>query len=84
VHLVRRGGLVSRDIFYFNYLLFVPIWSARRLIKLLAIRVDSENQINGPLLNRLLTGIFMFDVATARILRPPFGVSIMLVATRSA
>jgi SAM-dependent methyltransferase len=82
--LIRRGGLVSQESFYFNYLLFIPIWAARQLIDLFHIQLDSENQVNTPLLNRLLTWIFTLDVATARIVHPPFGVSIMAVTTRGA
>lgn len=81
---IRRGGLVCLDSFYFNYLLFVPIWVARRLIELLGIKLKSENQVNTPILNRLLTWIFMFDIATAKIIYPPFGVSIIAVTSRDA
>lgn len=82
--LIRRGGLVPQESFYFNYLLFLPIWTARQLIDLFHIQLDSENQVNTLLLNRLLTWIFTLDVATARVVQPPFGVSIMAVTTRDA
>ena len=84
LQLVRQGGLACREQFYFNYLLFVPIWMARQLIRLFRIKLDSENQVNGPILNRVLTWIFMLDIATTRLVRPPFGVSIMVVAERTA
>jgi hypothetical protein len=67
------------EIFYFNYLLFVPIFLARQLIRVLRIRLDSEGQVNSPLINRVLTGIFAFDVWAARKARVPFGVSICAV-----
>jgi SAM-dependent methyltransferase len=79
---VRRGGLACRDGFYFNYLLFGPIWIGRRAIKAFRIPLESENQVNTPALNRLLTWIFTLDVASAAFMRPPFGVSIAAVATR--
>lgn len=79
---VSKAGLESRSSFYFNYLLFVPIWLARQLIKLLGIKLKSENQVNNATLNLLLTWLFKFDVATARSLRPPFGVSILAVTSR--
>jgi SAM-dependent methyltransferase len=78
--LIRRGGLAYRSGFYFNYLLFMPIWAARQLIRLLKVKLDSENQLNTPGLNRLLTWVFTLDVATARVIHPPFGVSIVAVA----
>ena len=82
--LIRRGGLACRDAFYFNYLLFVPIWAARQMIRWLNIRLESENQLNAPAVNRILTWIFMLDVMSARILRPPFGVSIMALVARDS
>lgn len=82
LEVIRRGGLACEDCYYFNYLLFVPIWLARRLIRALDIRLDSENQVNTPALNRLLTWIFTLDVRSAGFVRPPFGVSIVAVARR--
>lgn len=84
LELIRRGGLSCRNGFYFNYLLFMPIWGARQLIRLLQVKLDSENQLNTPLLNRLLTWIFTLDVVTARVIHPPFGVSIVAVTRRDA
>jgi hypothetical protein len=82
----RLGTLVERVIgakltvvrSYFNYLLFVPIWSARQIIRLARIRLQSENELNSPVINRILTAIFRFDIATAPILGPPFGVSTLV------
>src|SRR5262249_6449150 len=61
--------------YYFNYLLFAPIWIARQIIRFAPIRLRSENEVNSLVINRVLTTIFRLDVATAPILRPPFGVS---------
>jgi hypothetical protein len=66
--------------FYFNYLLFVPIWVARRVIDLFGMTLDSEGQVNTPLINRLLSLVFTVDVGTAGFLRLPFGVSILAMA----
>jgi SAM-dependent methyltransferase len=86
-----RRGLVDRVTraefsielcYYFNFLLFIPIWAARRLIDIFRPDVQSEAQINSPLLNRLLSAIFAADIAMAPILHPPFGVSILIVARK--
>jgi len=69
--------------YYFNYLLFAPIWTARQVIRLARIRLRSENEVNSPLINRLLTMIFRLDITTAPLLRPPFGVSALVVARKS-
>jgi SAM-dependent methyltransferase len=81
--LLKRNGLAPRRAYYFNYLLFVPIWLARRLIDLLRIELRSEDEVNSPLINRVLSWVFAADVATAGIVHPPFGVSILVVAERA-
>jgi SAM-dependent methyltransferase len=81
--LVRRvtdAGLAPRRRFYFNYLLCGPIWLARQVIRLAGVRLASEGQVNTPILNALLSRVFAVDVVTAPWLRPPFGVSIFLMA----
>jgi SAM-dependent methyltransferase len=80
--LLRRNGWAPQRAYYFNYLLFAPIWLARRIIDLLRIELQSENEVNSPLINNVLSRIFAFDIATAPIIRPPFGVSILVVAQR--
>jgi SAM-dependent methyltransferase len=77
---LRAGGFAVMRSCYFNFLLFVPIWLARQLIRWLGVEVASENEINTPWLNALLARIFAFDVWVAPRLRPRFGVSILAVA----
>jgi len=79
---IRRAGLEPRRRYYFNYLLFVPIWAARRVIDLLGIELGSENEVNSPLLNALLRAVFQLDALTAPLLHPPFGVCALVVARR--
>lgn len=79
---IKNAGFKVVDSFYFNYLLFPPIWAMRQVIRLLNIKLESENQINTPWINRVLTALFHFDVWTAPRLKPPFGVSILVVARK--
>jgi len=79
---IRQAGLVPDQSFHFNYLLFAPIFLARQLMKLRPPSVQSESEINTPLVNRLLSSIFAFDIRTAEHFRPPFGVSILLLVRR--
>jgi SAM-dependent methyltransferase len=83
LRIVRVAELSPQDHFYFNYLLFPLILAARRLMRTLGIRVESEGQINGRWLNRALGVVFRFDVRTAPLIRPPIGVSALVVTTRS-
>jgi len=79
---VTRAGFSIETCYYFNFLLFLPILVGRRLIDIFRLNVQSEAQLNSPLLNRMLGAIFAADVAMAPILRPPFGVSILIVARK--
>jgi SAM-dependent methyltransferase len=80
--LLQGAGLQPLDAFHFNYLLFVPIWCARQVIRLARVNLRSEGEVNTPTLNKILTGIFTLDVWTARAVRAPFGVSILVVAEK--
>ena len=80
---IEAAGFRPARAFYFNYLLFIPIWLARRLVDALKIELKSEGEINTPLLNRVLSFIFTCDISSAAVLRPPFGVSILLLASKS-
>jgi hypothetical protein len=82
--LVRRVGLQPAQAFYFNYLLFAPIWLARRVIRRARIDLRSEGEVNTPALNFMLKRIFAADVWSAPWLRPPFGVSILVFAEKPA
>lgn len=82
LQLLERSGLVVEKKFYFNYLLFAPIFAARQVIRWLRVELGSENEVNNALLNRVLSFIFRFDVMTAPILKPPFGVSILALVHR--
>jgi SAM-dependent methyltransferase len=81
---IREAGLVPRKSFHFNYLLFGPIWSARQLMKLWRHGYRSESELNNPLMNRILKGVFDLDVRLAPKLAAPFGVSILVTAEKPA
>lgn len=80
--LLHGAGLQSPEGFYFNYLLFVPIWLARRVFRLFKIKLRSENEVNGRFLNSIFKAIFSLDIKTAPWIRVPFGVSILAVSIR--
>lgn len=80
----RNAGLAVSKKFYFNYVLFLPIMFARLVLRNSRSNVRSENEINSPWVNRILKAIFRFDVWTAPVLQPPFGVSYLVVAVPAA
>ena len=79
---INLSGLKILRIYYFNYLLFGPIWLARRVIKMLGIKRASEAEFNSNLLNESLFWTFVLDVRTAPLIHPPFGVSILIIAQK--
>ena len=82
LELVSAAGLTTVRSYHFNYLLFVPIFLARNAIRLLRVTASSENDINTPALNAVLRQVFLLDVRTAPVLKPPFGVSILALAQK--
>lgn len=80
--LLDDAGLSCRTLFYFNFLLFWPIWLARQIIRVARIRLRSENDVNNPLINWVLTRVFGLDIWCAPWLRPPFGVSLLAICSR--
>ena len=68
---------------YFNFFLFFPILIARRIIQLLRLKIQSENEVNFPLLNFFLKKIFSLEVRLLKYISFPFGVSILCVARKS-
>lgn len=77
------AGFRLVDIYYFNYLLFIPIWFVRKVLMLFPIRLKSENQLNTSFLNALLLYVFLVDIYTAKKINPRFGVSILALCIRN-
>ena len=79
---LESANLMPARFYYFNYLLFIPIYLSRRVIDFLKIDLKSEGQVNTPLINRVLLAIFRLDVRSAAVIKPPFGVSILVMAAK--
>jgi SAM-dependent methyltransferase len=67
---------------YFNFLLFFPILLTRRMIRLLGLKIESENRINFPVINFFLKVLFGLEPWLLRYVSSPFGVSIYCVAKK--
>ncbi len=67
---------------HFNFFLFFPILIARRVIQLLGLKIQSENEVNSPLLNSFLKAIFSLEVPLLKYTSFPFGVSILCIARK--
>jgi SAM-dependent methyltransferase len=80
--LLEAAGLKPVRMYYFNYLLFGPIWLARRLVDILGLKLESEAQLNTPAVNFIFSAIFRLDTWTAPLVRPPLGVSILALVSK--
>ena len=67
---------------YFNFFLFFPILIGRRILSLLGLRIESENQINLPLINFFLKTVFSIEPHYLKYFSFPFGVSIYCIAKK--
>jgi SAM-dependent methyltransferase len=76
------AGLQITERFYFNFILFVPIWLARQILRASKPALRSENEVNSPLINAVLTRVFALDISLAPLLRLPFGVSALALARK--
>jgi len=79
---LRQGGFEVLRSSYFNFFLFFPILLGRRLIRLLGVKVESENKINSPVANFFLKNLFSLEPYILRFFSFPFGVSIFCVAQK--
>ena len=81
-NLVKSSGFEIEKSYYFNYLLFIPIWITRVLLKSFRSSLRAETDINSKLINVILLKIFTADILSAGIVRPPFGVSILTLGRK--
>jgi SAM-dependent methyltransferase len=82
VNRLREMGFDILRSSYFNFFLFFPILIVRWIIRFLDLKIESENEINHPLMNFFLKSIFSLEVSALRYLSFPFGVSLFCVAKK--
>ena len=80
---LRNTGFEILRSFYFNFFLFFPILLGRRLIRLLGLKIESENKINSLLINFFLKTLFSVEPYMLKYFSFPFGVSIFCIARKS-
>lgn len=70
-------------IYYFNFILFTPILLVRKFTRIIGKTIKNENTLfqNG-FINTALYQIFKFDIELAKIINPPFGVSIAAIVKK--
>jgi SAM-dependent methyltransferase len=79
---IKNSGLTVEECYYFNYLLFLPILFIRKIVNFFDIKLHSENQLNSSFINLVLTKLFSLDIKTASKIKPPFGVSLIVIVRK--
>ena len=79
---MEQEGFKILRLTYFNFFLFFPILMARRMIHLMGLRIESENEVNFPLINFLFKAIFSLEVCLLKYLSFPIGVSILCIGKK--
>ena len=79
---MEQAGFKIDESTYFNTLLFPIIWMIRVKDKIFSIKRDNELEMPSPMINFFLKNIFGFEKYLIRFLGLPFGVSILVVASK--
>ena len=83
INKLMEGGFNILKSSYFNFFLFFPVLLARRIIHLLGLKIESENEVNFPLINFFLKAIFSLELYVLKYFSFPFGVSVFCIAEKS-
>ena len=67
--------------YYFNFLLFIPIYLHHKITKIFKINQTSNVEFNNGFLNIIFKFIFSLDIKIARFLNPIFGVSCITICS---
>jgi ubiquinone/menaquinone biosynthesis C-methylase UbiE len=68
---------------YFNSFLFIPILLVRLMNRYFLKSKKNENEYTHGLMNKVLEKIFYFEIKLLKFIKPPFGVSICIVAEKT-
>jgi SAM-dependent methyltransferase len=81
---LRGAGLRVRYDGFINTALWLPIFAVRRVVRLLGLRIESENTLHPGWSNTILERVFGAEARLVPRFRLPFGVSLLCVAERPA
>jgi SAM-dependent methyltransferase len=79
---LEKAGFEVERTTYANITFFLPILVMRKLMRLTGIKAESENNINVPALNGVLSRVLGAESTILRYMNLPFGVSGLCIARR--
>jgi len=75
-NLVGNLGVNILSSYYFNFILFLPVFFTRKIIDIFKISTF-EHEIPRPIINKILNMVFKLDITIASRFPVPFGVSLL-------
>ena len=81
--ILEKAGFEVERTTYANIAFFLPILVMRKLMRLTGIKAESENNINVPALNGVLSRVLGAESTILRYTNLPFGVSGLCIARRT-
>jgi SAM-dependent methyltransferase len=82
VERLEKAGFTIERATYANWTFFAPILAGRTIMKITGIRPESENNVNVSALNGFFGKIFSAERLWLKNFNFPFGVSIVITATK--
>lgn len=79
---IKQNDLEVLRFSYFNFILFLPIALIRLIIRILKIKIQSENNTKFGFINKMLYYIFLFESFMLQRTNFPFGVSMLVVCKK--
>lgn len=79
---VENAGFNIEKSYYYNFIMFLPIWLARIIIRKFNLALNSEAEVNTVLINELMKITFRFDIFLSKYIEPPVGVSAFILASK--
>lgn len=81
--LLEGAGFRIEKLTYFNCFLFPLIFGGRLAIRLSKAKIESENTLTGPFMNRVLYWIFSSESSWLRFSGFPIGVSVLAIVRKA-
>lgn len=79
---LKKAGFKVRKATYFNTFLFPAVFAVRFFSNLFHIKSNNLSMANEGFSNKVLTEVLRFEKALIRFMNLPFGVSILVVASK--
>lgn len=77
--IIQKNNFEIVESYYFNFLLFIPILFFRKITKIFKLKIRNDISVNNNFFNFIFKIIFFIDIKISKFLKPPFGVSALII-----